>query len=81
MLYNESLLLLLSNTSWYDVYAHGLRDKGFEMLNALGCSSSIDHIRNHGSFWAKQHKSIDELDVKKPWRMTIDNLNFYMKII
>ena len=35
-------------------YAYGLRDKGFEMLNALGCSSSIDHIRAHRSFWAIQ---------------------------
>ena len=60
-------------------YAYGLRDKGFEMLNALGCSSSIDHIRSHGSFWATHRQAINELDASKFWRASIDNLNFNIK--
>ena len=60
-------------------YAYGLRDKGFETLNALGCTTSIDHIRHHGSFWAKHHQAITELDGLETWRITIDNLNFHMK--
>ena len=60
-------------------YAYGLRDKGFEMLNALGCSASIDHVRAHGSFWAKNRKAISELEVNQFWRVSIDNLNFKMK--
>ena len=60
-------------------YAYGLRDKGFEMLNALGCSASIDHIRSHGSFWATQRQAINELDANKFWRASLDNLNFNIK--
>ena len=60
-------------------YAYGLRDKGFKALNALGCCCSVDHIRNHGTFWANQKNCIDQLNGLKPWRLTIDNLNFYMK--
>ena len=60
-------------------YAYGLRDKGFEALNAFGCLTGIDHIRAHGSFWASKRSPIDELDVKKLWRMTLDNLNFHIK--
>lgn len=60
-------------------YAYGLQDKGFEMLNALGCSSSIDHIRAHGSFWATHRQAINELDASKFWRASIDNLNFNIK--
>lgn len=60
-------------------YAYGLRDKGFQMLNALGYSSSIDHIRAHGSFWANYHQAINELDASKFWRASIDNLNFNIK--
>ena len=60
-------------------YAYRLHDKGFEMLNALGCSSSIDHIRAHGSFWATHRQAINELDASKFWRASIDNLNFNIK--
>ena len=60
-------------------YEYGLRDKGFEMLNALGCSASIDHIRSHGSFWATQRQAINELDANKFWRASLDNLNFNIK--
>ena len=60
-------------------YAYGLRDKGFKALNTLGCTSSIDHIRSHGAYWAQKRKAIEQLDPTCPWRLTIDNLNFYMK--
>ena len=60
-------------------YAYGLRDKGFEALNALGCYCSIDHIRSHGTYWAGRRQPIQNLDSKQPWRITIDNLNFHMK--
>ena len=45
----------------------------------MGCTCSVDHIRAHGSYWASRHKPILQLDVKKFWRITIDNLNFYLK--
>lgn len=60
-------------------YAYGLRDKGFEALNAFGCCCSIDHVRSHGTFWASRKQPILHLDGNQPWRGTIDNLNFYMK--
>ena len=60
-------------------YAYGLRDKGFEILNAFGCSCSVDHIRRHGDYWSQQRSAIEELDTKKLWRVSFDNLNFKMK--
>ena len=60
-------------------YAYGLRDKGFELLNMLGCTCSIDLLRSHGSFWASKRKAVDELDCKQPWRVSLDNLNFQIK--
>ena len=43
-------------------YAQGLRDKGMKLLNSFGVTSSIFHIRKHGSFWAKVRKVINELN-------------------
>ena len=43
-------------------YAYGLRDKGFDVLNTPGCTCSIDHLRNHGAFWANKRKAVEELD-------------------
>ena len=60
-------------------YAYGLRDRGFELLNGIGCTSSIDHIRAHGSYWANRLYPIQELTVDRQWRVSIDNLNFHMK--
>lgn len=60
-------------------YAYGLRDKGFEALNALGCCCSIDHIRSHGAYWASKRQPIQNLEGNQHWRLTIDNLNFHMK--
>ena len=42
-------------------YAQGLRDKGMKLLNSFGVTSSIFHIRQHGSFWAKAWLVIKEL--------------------
>ena len=60
-------------------YGYGLRDKGFVILNTMGRNCSIDHIRSHGSYWASRHIHILQLNTKKFWRITIDNLNFYLK--
>lgn len=60
-------------------YAYGLRDKGFEILNFFGCSCSVDHVRRHGDFWSSHRSVMDELDVKKLWRISFDNLNFKIK--
>lgn len=60
-------------------YAYGLRDKGFDVLNTLGCTCNIDHLRNHGAFWANKRKAVEELDKTRPWRISIDNLNFHIK--
>lgn len=78
LLCNESLLLVQTLVGLL-CYAYGLWDKGFHMLNALGCSSSIDHIRAHGSFWASHRQAINELDANKFWQASIDNLNFNIK--
>ena len=45
-------------------YAYGLRDKGFDLLNTMGCTCSIDHIRSHGSYWASRHIPILHLNTK-----------------
>ena len=39
-------------------YTYGLRDKGYDLLNAMGCTCSIDHIRTHGSYWDSRHKPV-----------------------
>ena len=60
-------------------YSQGLRDKGMKILNAFGITSSISHIREHGSWWARIRKAINEINVKSFWRVTFDNLDFRMK--
>ena len=60
-------------------YAQGLRDKGFKLLNALGVSCSILHIRNHGNLWAHLRSAISEINLQSFWRVTFDNLDFRMK--
>ena len=35
-------------------YLYGLRDKGFDILNAFGIISSVDQVRKHGTFWSKK---------------------------
>ena len=52
--HNEPQLLLNPNTLGLMCYAYGLRDKGFDVLNTLGCTCSNDHLRNRGAFWAKK---------------------------
>ena len=60
-------------------YAQGLRDKGMQLLNCFGVTSSIFHIRQHGSFWAKVRSIIKELNPISFWRVTFDNLDFRIK--
>ena len=60
-------------------YAQGLRDKGMKLLNTLGVTASVFHIRQHGSWWAKIRKAINEVSPKAFWRVTFDNLDFKMK--
>ena len=61
-------------------YAYGLRDRGFELLNAFGCTCSADHIRKHGTFWANKRNVLDELNCTRTWRVSIDNLNFHINM-
>ena len=60
-------------------YSYGLRDQGFELLNAFGCTCSVHHVREHGIFWANKRNVLEELDCTRPWRISIDNLNFHIK--
>ena len=60
-------------------YAQGLRDKGMKLLNGFGITSSLSHIREHGSWWAKFRKVINEIDVKSFWKVTFENLDFRMR--
>ena len=60
-------------------YSHGLRDQGFKILNSFGVISSIFHIRQHGRLWAKARSFISELNPKRFWRATFDNLDFRLK--
>ena len=60
-------------------YAQGLRDKGMKLLNSFGVTSSIFHIRQHGSVWAKIRSAIKEISLTAFWRATFDNLDFKIK--
>ena len=60
-------------------YMFGLRDKGFDILNAFGIICSIDQVRKHGTFWSKKRCVTDELNKKAFWRVSFDNLNFKME--
>ena len=42
-------------------YAQDLRDKGFKLLNALGVTCSIFHIRQYDNWWAKMHDAMKEI--------------------
>ena len=59
-------------------YAYGLRNRGFELLNAVGCTSSIDHIRAHGSYWASKLQPVQELNVNKLWHISVDNTHKFI---
>ena len=60
-------------------YLYGLRDKGFDILNAFGIISSVDQVRKHGTFWSKKRCVTDELNRSVFWRVSFGNLNFKMK--
>ena len=60
-------------------YAQGLRDKGIKLLNNFGITTSVFHIRQHGSWWAKIRNAIKEISSHAFWHVTFDNLDFRMK--
>ena len=60
-------------------YSNGLRDAGFDILNTCGVTCSIDQIRRHGKYWAKQRNMVEELSTQTLWRIAIDNLDFKLK--
>ena len=60
-------------------YMFGLRDRGFDILNAFGIICSVDQVRKHGTFWSKKRCVTDELKRNTFWRVSFDNLNFKMK--
>ena len=62
-------------------YSFGLRDRGYDMLNALGICCSSDQVRKHGSIWANKRRATDELDGRQFWRVSFDNLNFKMNLL
>ena len=53
-------------------YSFGLRDRGYDMLNALGICYSSDQVRKHGSTWANRRRATDELDRRQFWRVSFD---------
>ena len=53
-------------------YSFGLRDRGYDMLNALGICCSSDQVRKHGSIWANRRRATDELDRRQFWRVSFD---------
>ena len=77
--HNEPQLLLLPNTHKINMLCIWSRGKRFEVFNTHGCTCSIDHLKNHGAFWANKHKAVEELDKTRPWRISIDNLNLHIK--
>ena len=38
-------------------YAYGLNDMGFDILNILGVTCSIDQVRKHGTIWSKMRNA------------------------
>ena len=61
-------------------FTKGLNEKGFEILNRIGVMCSMESIRTYGHHWAKARKASDEvIDPIHP-KLSIDNLNFTMKM-
>ena len=50
-----------------------------KLLNSFGVTSSIFHIRQHGTFWARVRSAIKELNPIAFWRATFDKLDFRIK--
>ena len=61
------------------MFAGGLKDNGYRILNHFGLSCSIKHIRRMAKSWSSVRKCIDEINHKHMWRITFDNLNFNRK--
>ena len=47
-----------------------------KLLKSFGTTSSIFHIRQHGSFWVAVKSIIKELYPRSFRRVTLDNLDF-----
>ena len=75
---NRYALIMQNIISLY-MYAYGLRDSGFHVLNRFGVSCSIRHVRNMAKNWSSKRKCIEEINKKCLWRVTFDNLNFSRK--
>lgn len=61
-------------------YLFGLRDRGFDILNAFGIMCSVDQVRKHGMLWSKKRRVADEVNKNAFWRVSFDNLNFKMNL-
>ena len=61
-------------------YGKGLNEKGFSILNKFGAVCGMGFIRCHGHHWAKFRNALDEIPRSGIWKLTIDNLNFSMKM-
>ena len=71
--------LLMQTVIGLVMYASGLRDSGFHVLNRFGLSSSIKYIRRIAKVWSLRRRCIDEINPRHMWRITFDNLNFSRK--
>ena len=61
-------------------FTKGLNEKGFEILNRIGIMCSMESIRKYGHYWAKIRKASDEVVNPVHPKVSIDNLNFTMKM-
>ena len=61
-------------------FTKGLNEKGFQIMNRMGLLCSMDSIRKYGHFWAKERKAADEVSDENNVKVSIDNLNFTMKM-
>ena len=57
-------------------YAYGLNDMGFDILNILGVTCSIDQVKKHGTIWSKMRNASEELmhGAANFWRASLDKL-------
>jgi hypothetical protein len=68
--------IMFQNMIGMSMFANGLRDAGFRILNMFGVSCSAKHVRSEASKWSKTRNVIHEVTPSAFWRVTLDNLNF-----
>ena len=61
-------------------FTNGLNHMGFLILNRMGLVCSMDFIRKHGHYWSDLRSAADEVVQACNIKVTIDNLNFTMKM-